>query len=107
QPVMYAKIKSHPSVATLYGESLVRQGLVKPGELEELWAEKKGAMHGGDDAEALPIQRPPLVVPSAVDASAMRGRLRTILKALGSAPQGFALHPKLPALVEERGGPPE
>ena len=28
QPLMYSKIKGHPSVATLYGEKLVREGKV-------------------------------------------------------------------------------
>ena len=34
QPLMYAKIKSHPSAATLYGEKLVREGVVTREELE-------------------------------------------------------------------------
>ena len=82
QPIMYAKIKSHPSVGTLYGETMVRQGAVTAAELEKLWSEKKAAMQGGDEEEGLAIQRPSMVVPAAVDGSAMRGRLRTILKAL-------------------------
>ncbi len=44
QPLMYAKIKSHTSVAQLYGEQLVRQGAVTREELDALWAEKKAEM---------------------------------------------------------------
>ena len=43
QPLMYAKIKSHTSVAELYGEQLVRQGVVTAAELEALWAREEGA----------------------------------------------------------------
>ncbi|HET8647916.1 MAG TPA: thiamine pyrophosphate-dependent enzyme, partial [Vicinamibacteria bacterium] len=102
QPIMYAKIKSHPSVAHLYGELAVRQGLLGAAELEQMWAEKKAAMQREDGEEALRPPRPPAVQPAPVDASAMRGRLRTILKALGSAPEGFELHPKLAAFVKRR-----
>jgi multifunctional 2-oxoglutarate metabolism enzyme len=102
QPLMYAKIKTHPSVAQIYGEALVRQGVITAAELEALWAEKKAAVQRDEAEEAAPVVRPPQVQPAAVDASAMRGRLRTILKALGTVPAGFELHPKLQAFLRKR-----
>ncbi len=36
QPILYRKIKEHPSVATLYGERLVREGVVSAAELEAM-----------------------------------------------------------------------
>src|SRR5438034_4903162 len=44
QPLMYAKIKSHTSVAQLYGQQLVRNGALSREELDALWAEKKAEM---------------------------------------------------------------
>ena len=42
QPLMYAKIKSHPSAATLYGEKLVREGVVTREDARaDCWAAKK------------------------------------------------------------------
>ena len=80
----------------------MRQGVVSAAELEQLWAEKKAAMQGDREEEMPPTPRPAAVSPAPVDGAAMRGRLRTILKALGTVPQGFELHPKLAAFVKKR-----
>src|SRR5512147_3153358 len=90
QPLMYAKIKSHPSAASLYGDKLVREGVVSREELDRIWAEKKAEM----SAEGAPATAPFNVVShrlphdlAPVDAAAMRGRLRAVLKALGTLPE--------------------
>jgi 2-oxoglutarate decarboxylase len=105
QPLMYAKIKSHPSAASLYGEKLVREGVVSREELDRIWAEKKADM----SAEGAPATAPFNVVSrrlphdlAPVDAAAMRGRLRAVLKALGTLPEGFEIHPKLLPFVKKR-----
>jgi 2-oxoglutarate decarboxylase len=102
QPLMYAKIKSHPSVARLYGDALVRKGEVTAEALEGMWAAKKAVMQREEDEEAVPAERPAQVVVVPVDAAAMRGRLRSVLKALGSVPEGFEIHPKLAAFIKKR-----
>ncbi len=105
QPLMYAKIKSHPSAASLYGDKLVREGVVSREELDRVWAEKKAEM----SAEGAPATAPFNVVSrrlphdlAPVDAAAMRGRLRAVLKALGTLPEGFEIHPKLLPFVKKR-----
>ncbi|MEX0923595.1 MAG: 2-oxoglutarate dehydrogenase E1 component [Rhodovibrionaceae bacterium] len=43
QPLMYKKIKSHPSTRTIYGERLAEEGVVSAGEVDELakeWQER-------------------------------------------------------------------
>jgi 2-oxoglutarate decarboxylase len=103
QPLMYSKIKSHPSVATLYGEQLVRSGAITREELDALWTAKKAEMQKEGEAGSIAsVIRRPAVPPPPVDASAMWGRLRTALKALGSVPEGFELHPKLAPFVRKR-----
>jgi 2-oxoglutarate decarboxylase len=103
QPLMYAKIKNHPSVAEIYGDHLVRAGIVKTEELSALWAAKRAEMQeDGDEGTLAAITRRGPVVPAAVDAGAMWGRLKTVLKALGSVPQGFELHPKLAPHIRKR-----
>jgi 2-oxoglutarate dehydrogenase E1 component len=103
QPLMYAKIKSHPSAAQLYGEQLVRNGVVTRDELDKLWAEKKAEMQKeGDGGSIAAVSRRAPDPPPAVDATAMWGRLRTTLKVLGSVPEGFELHPKLAPHVRRR-----
>ena len=103
QPLMYAKIKSHTSVAQLYGEQLVRGGVVTREELDSLWARKKAQVQEEGEARfvAAVITKEPTEYPP-VDASAMWGRLRTTLRALSTVPEGFELHPKLGAFLKKR-----
>ncbi len=103
QPLMYAKIKSHTSVAQLYGEQLVRTGAVTKEALDALWAEKKAEMQREGDggsfaaiAKRLPQEPPP------VDAGAMWGRIKATLRALSQVPDGFEIHPKLAPLLKGR-----
>jgi 2-oxoglutarate dehydrogenase E1 component len=104
QPLMYAKIKSHPSVATIYAEHAVRAGWVTREELDGLWAEKKAAMQkGGEAGELSVIARRAPAEPPPVDAAAMRARLKVVLGALSTLPEGFEIHPKLMPFVKARG----
>jgi 2-oxoglutarate dehydrogenase E1 component len=100
---MYSKIKSHTSVAQLYGEQLVRQGIVSRADLEQLWASKKADMQReGEEGPLARIAKRAPAEPVAVDASAMWGRLKTVLKVLGSLPEGAEIHPKLVPFVRKR-----
>jgi multifunctional 2-oxoglutarate metabolism enzyme len=103
QPIMYSKIKSHPSVAHIYGEQALRAGFVAREELDALWEEKKAEMRKEGEAGPLAsIARRTAEPPPVVDAPAMRARLKATLSALGSVPEGFELHPKLAAHVRKR-----
>jgi 2-oxoglutarate dehydrogenase E1 component len=103
QPLMYSKIKKHPSVAHLYGEQLVRQGVVTREELDALWTAKKAEMQkeGAAGPLAAIARRAPVVLPD-VDSSAMWGRLKVVLQALGTLPAGIEVHPKLLPFVKRR-----
>jgi 2-oxoglutarate dehydrogenase E1 component len=106
QPLMYAKIRSHPSVSTLYGEKLVREGVLSREELDRVWDEEKAAMRAEESEAKAPfvmIARREPREPAPVDGSAMRGRLKTVLRALGTPPDGFEIHPKLVPFVRRRG----
>jgi 2-oxoglutarate dehydrogenase E1 component len=103
QPLMYARIKSHPSVAQLYAEQMVRSGLVTREELDALWEDKKAQMQReGESGPLARIAKRPDVEPSPVDAGAMWARLRAALKVLGSVPDGFEVHPKLIPHIRKR-----
>jgi 2-oxoglutarate dehydrogenase E1 component len=101
QPLMYARIGSHPSVARLYGDALVREGVLRPEELDALWQEKRARMgeEGASGAE-LPAQPGPGAPPPAgLPAPAAPG---AVLAALGSVPPGFEPHPKLLPFLRRR-----
>jgi len=105
QPLMYARIKSHPSAASLYGDKLVREGTVTREALDAAWAAKKAAMQsegGSGSAPFATIGRRAPHAPAPVDGPAMWGRLKTTLKALGSVPEGLEIHPKLVPFVRRR-----
>jgi 2-oxoglutarate decarboxylase len=103
QPLMYAKIKSHPSVGQIYGEQVVRSGAVPREELDKLWAAKKAEMQEeGESGSIAAIIRRPAEPPTPVDPGALWGRLRATLQALGSVPEGFEPHPKLAPFVKRR-----
>jgi 2-oxoglutarate dehydrogenase E1 component len=102
QPLMYAKIKSHTSVAHLYGDQLVRQSVITREQLDQVWAEKKAEMQGEDASPLAKIAKRAPVPPQPVDAAAMWGRLRSVLQVLGTLPEGFEIHPKLVPFVKKR-----
>jgi 2-oxoglutarate dehydrogenase E1 component len=103
QPLMYAKIKDHTPVAELYGEHLVRTGVVTREELDALWAKKKAQMQEEGQAGFIPsvMRREPIDFPP-VDPGAMWGRLRATLKALSTVRDGFEMHPKLAPFLKRR-----
>jgi 2-oxoglutarate dehydrogenase E1 component len=101
QPTMYARIKNHPSVASIYGEKLVASGAMSREDLENIWATKRAMMQqteGGaaPEAKTLPAE------PPVVDAAAMSGRIRATLQGLTRIPPGFEPHPKLVPFLRKR-----
>ena len=108
QPLMYQKIKSHASVAHLYGESLVRQGHLPAAEVEGLWAEEKASLERAYDeargtpkasfVDSLAVSPAPRLRPEG-DA---RERLQRIIRTVSTVPEGFEVHPKLKALLKKR-----
>jgi 2-oxoglutarate dehydrogenase E1 component len=127
QPVMYAKIASHPTVRELWGDVLVRRGLAteqevadlltaKTAELQQALAEvnerleRRGEAEPQDHADAL---RSPKIVPSTDTLAAQREasgpfvvktgvpleNLRALNEALYRVPEGFTLHPRLERFV--------
>ena len=97
QPLMYAKIKSHPSVAQLYGEharahgrrsrarSWTRSGRRRRPQMQR---EGESGPAGRDRRAARPVAPPP------VDASAMWGRLRADAQGPGLGARGLRAPPQ-------------
>jgi 2-oxoglutarate dehydrogenase E1 component len=100
QPLMYARIKEHPSVARLYGEALVRAGRVGQEELEGLWSAKKAQMNAEGAAPAPGRPRPP--AEAGEGAAPAPGRIQEVLRGLTQVPEGFQVHPKLAPFLQKR-----
>ena len=106
QPILYRKIKEHPTVAHIYGDQLLREGFLASGELEALWGtvrerlERAGPPPDGTDAEAAPRATRP--EGARIEASGRRDRLSAIVQAVSTVPEDFELHPKLQPLLRRR-----
>ncbi len=110
QPLLYAKIKAHPSVAHLYGDALTRQGKLPAEAVERLWAEARARLDAAYDAskaergaratfvDSLTAPAAPHFTPSG-DA---RARLEAVVRAVSTVPPGFELHPKLRPVLKRR-----
>jgi len=102
QPLMYAKIKNHTPVGQLYGEHLVRTGVITREELDRLWTEKKARCSARGRRARSPRSR-----------AARRSRPRpSTLRDVGAAAhhaqgaqhrsRGFEIHPKLMPFLRRR-----
>ena len=107
QPVMVQRIKQHPTVATLYAQRLIEQGVVDEEQVAEMRAHiaRRLSEHHGhipkEEAEAQPRPEPPATVrglATAVD----KERLLAVNEALLTVPEGFTPHPKLWQQLERR-----
>jgi 2-oxoglutarate dehydrogenase E1 component len=112
QPLLYRKIQEHPSVAELYAERLVRDGIVAGEDVDRL---KKDAYDrlaaafqaGQERAERFETQELSAVPVEEMPASCARTAadpvtLERIAAGVTTFPADFRLHPKLRSFIERR-----
>jgi 2-oxoglutarate dehydrogenase E1 component len=108
QPRLYQRIKSHPTVRTLWAERLTRAGEIAPAQVEKMLrdelAELQAAYEAVGDATPAP---PPEVLqaatpPPEVITAAPGERLGRLNEELHRLPPGFALNPKLTPWLDRR-----
>jgi 2-oxoglutarate dehydrogenase E1 component len=112
QPVMYSKIREHPSVAALYSEKLVRDGLFTPSDIAALRSRFRRRLQEGYRAaqaaeahyevqELAVVDRDP--IPTFCPRTAvLRETIEQLVQGITTFPDGFHLHPKLRAFIERR-----
>jgi 2-oxoglutarate decarboxylase len=121
QPLLYRKIKEHPSVATLYTERLAREGVVSREEAQAMRKAVAARLSEAYDAVQKRAERYELQELSAVPVEDVGGFcprtavnrqvLERVTRGLGNFPPNFHLHPKLRGFVDrrrdalEKGGP--
>jgi 2-oxoglutarate dehydrogenase E1 component len=107
QPTLYATIKAHPTPRQVWGERLVREGIVTTEdvqaterdiakELEEIYDESKKVKT--EEFEIEPSKAVPTVVETAVRAE----QLVALNEQLLAWPTGFSAHPRLAKQLERR-----
>ena len=112
QPLLYRKIKEHPSVAVQYGTRLVREGVVSSEQVEGMRKEVAQRLSTAFDAVQNKAERYELQELSAVpseDIGAFCPRtavnqqvLERVVRGLTNFPPNFHLHPKLRGFIERR-----
>jgi multifunctional 2-oxoglutarate metabolism enzyme len=121
QPLLYKKIKDHPSVAVLYGERLTREELLSPAEVQAIYKRKTAQLAQAFDAAQERVERyerqelsevPEAEITTMPHATAVNeALLERVVLGITSFPENFHLHPKLHGFVEkrrqawEKGGP--
>ncbi|HWB95660.1 MAG TPA: multifunctional oxoglutarate decarboxylase/oxoglutarate dehydrogenase thiamine pyrophosphate-binding subunit/dihydrolipoyllysine-residue succinyltransferase subunit, partial [Bryobacteraceae bacterium] len=112
QPILYRKIKSHPSVGTLYAERLVREGVLTADEVAQMRKRTVDHLSQSYDAAQKHVEHFEVVELSAVTSeevgnfcprtSVNRQVIDRVIRATTTFPPDFHLHPKLRNFIERR-----
>jgi len=118
QPLMYARIRDHRSVSTLYAERLLDEGLVTAGDVAAMEAGFIETLEEDFEAAAsfLPnkaewfggrwsgLHQPadPLTARRGADTGVALDRLKAVADKLHSTPPGFSMHRTLERVVKTR-----
>ena len=111
QPLMYARVKAHPGVRTLYAQRLIKEGVVSEEEVKNLIderirryedalanAKRKVAEEPAQTAGRVEEIDGSDVVPTAVDAE----KIRLIAHKIAVVPEGFNVNPKMVGQLARR-----
>ncbi len=112
QPILYRKIKEHPSVAVQYGERLVREGVVTADEvaaMRKAVAQRLSEAYeaGQKRAERFEVQELSAVPSEEIGNFCPRTAvnqqvIERVVRGMTQFPADFHLHPKLRRFVESR-----
>jgi 2-oxoglutarate dehydrogenase E1 component len=113
QPLMYARVKAHPGVRTIYSRRLIKEGVMTEKELEDLINER---VRRYEDALARAKQvvseqaqppDPPAPVPEldgsmVLETGVASEKLRSIAHRISVVPEGFNVNPKMVGQLARR-----
>ncbi len=112
QPLLYDKIKVHPSVRKIYEEKLLQENIITQEEVNKINDSFNIKLNKSFDvikrkslAHTAPFDTPKKNNPKPdgiINTSISEGSLITILNALSKLPAGFNGHPKLVKFLEKR-----
>jgi 2-oxoglutarate dehydrogenase E1 component len=111
QPMMYERIKGHPTAREIYAQALVAAGVMPADRPDQVWnanydrlvevhtAFKAGIAKKVAAQQPLPLDAP---VTAALETAVPAETLASLNEQLASWPSGFAVHPKLVKQLERR-----
>ncbi len=112
QPLMYARVKAHPGVRSIYANRLIREGVIDDAELKEMLAERtrrledsqskaKTAVAGKSTTQLVdPVAEldGSEVAPTNVEAET----IRSVAHKIAVVPEGFNVNPKMVGQLARR-----
>jgi multifunctional 2-oxoglutarate metabolism enzyme len=112
QPILYRKIRNHPSVATLYSEALVRESLIDDANVAQIRKSINQRLNDIYDASKKNREQYEVQELSAVDPEEMiaprpntavdRAALERVVHGITTFPDEFHVHPKLEGFLKKR-----
>ncbi len=114
QPVMYQRIKARSTCATLYGEQLLKAGIVTGDAIKAMQAEYRADLDAGRpvsrplvaNTDAFAVNWSPLLVTvdwdAPVDTSVPLETIRGLSDKLLALPEGFELNPRVAKILDDR-----
>ncbi len=109
QPLMYSKIKNHPTARQVWADMLVRRGVISPTRADDLVKEQtqelQNVLEGLDPERDFIEPRPTPPVPKTarrIVTAIPVERLRELNRALSTVPETFNIHPKLAQAMQKR-----
>lgn len=112
QPIMYRKIRTHPSVATLYSERLIREKIVTQEEVDRIRKsinQRLSDAHARAQQNALQLEYEELAVVDELDVrreiphtAVDPSILERIIYGSTTFPEDFRVHPKLKKFLDSR-----
>jgi 2-oxoglutarate dehydrogenase E1 component len=112
QPLMYARVKAHPGVRTVYAQRLIKEGVIDERELKEMLAERTRRLEDSQAKakeavaqKAATTLAPPIeeldgseIIDTAVEAEV----IRDLAHKIAVVPEGFNINPKMVGQLARR-----
>jgi len=114
QPLMYKRINAHPGTRKLYAEKLLGQGVIQPGEDEQMIRDYRAALDAGrhlkdpvitDFKTSRAAQWTPYIgnrYTELCDTRVAPAELQRLGRRLVEAPPNFLLHPRVQKIIDDR-----
>ncbi|MBA3033636.1 MAG: 2-oxoglutarate dehydrogenase E1 component [Gammaproteobacteria bacterium] len=114
QPLMYKKVALHPGTRKLYAEKLMNQGVLAPGEDEQMIKDYRAALDAGrhlrdhvitDFKSPMAIDWAPYInakYTEKCDTTVPLNELQRLGRRLTETPANFTLHPRVQKIVDDR-----
>jgi 2-oxoglutarate dehydrogenase E1 component len=103
QPVLYERVRSHPTVRTLWAQKLGAQGLLSPEQAEKMRQEAWNRLREAQAAAALPAPAPATALPEEPPSTAVdREVLERLNEEMLTWPSHLHVHPRLARTLGRR-----